>query len=211
MGAAIFSGAAVKILKSVFDLNGNAQILSGTVDPSSSATSAPRGSLYLNTTSGTTYQKQDNGSSTNWSVIASSPVEVYLKAVKNSGTHTANNSYQTVGSWTVSKDTHSAFNSSSGVYTTPVAGDYCAVGAVGFSGSSTGVRITKVRKNSSDSFYGNLISGNLADNYVSFSGSVEDCVASTTTIDVQAFQNSGGNLAYTTTATSTHLTIFRIK
>lgn len=67
---AIWVGNSVKILKSIFDINGNAQILSGTTDPSSVATSAPKGSLYLNTSSGITYQKQDAGSSTNWTALS---------------------------------------------------------------------------------------------------------------------------------------------
>ncbi len=67
MGSAvIFSGNDVKSLKSNLDLNGNAKILSGSVDPSSSATSAPIGSIYLNTTNGNLYKKQDAGSSTSW-------------------------------------------------------------------------------------------------------------------------------------------------
>ena len=81
MPAAIFSGANVKILKSILDLNGQAQILSGTVDPSSSATSAPAGSLYLNTSNGYLYRKRDAGSSTNWSRISE-----YLSATFGSDT-----------------------------------------------------------------------------------------------------------------------------
>lgn len=67
MGSAvIFSGSDVKALKSNLDLNGNAKILSGSVDPSSVATTAPIGSVYLNSTNGNLYKKQDAGSSTNW-------------------------------------------------------------------------------------------------------------------------------------------------
>lgn len=51
------------------DLARTVYILQGTADPSSSATSAPKGSLYLRTgaSGGTLYVKQDSGSSTNWS------------------------------------------------------------------------------------------------------------------------------------------------
>ncbi len=69
--AVIFSGSDVKALKSNLDLNGQAKILSGTVDPTSSATSAPVGSIYLNTSNGNSYRKLDSGSSTNWVVIGS--------------------------------------------------------------------------------------------------------------------------------------------
>lgn len=67
--AVIFSGNDVKTLKSNIDMNGNAKLLSGTVDPSSVATSAPAGSLYLNTSSGNVYKKNDSGLTTNWSVL----------------------------------------------------------------------------------------------------------------------------------------------
>lgn len=66
--AAIFSGTDVKILKFNLDFNGRSKILSGTVDPSSSATSANPGSLYLNSSTGLLYVKTDSGSSTNWSL-----------------------------------------------------------------------------------------------------------------------------------------------
>jgi hypothetical protein len=45
-------------------------IQTGTVNPSAVATAGVEGSLYLNSSSGITYQKQDNGSSTNWSPLA---------------------------------------------------------------------------------------------------------------------------------------------
>jgi hypothetical protein len=69
--AVIFNGSNVKALKQNLDLNGAVSILSGTVDPTSSATSAPAGSLYLNTSNGNTYRKLDAGSSTNWVKVAS--------------------------------------------------------------------------------------------------------------------------------------------
>ncbi len=48
------------------------RILSGTVDPSSVATTGNIGSLYLNTSSGSIYRKTDNGLSTNWSALPTS-------------------------------------------------------------------------------------------------------------------------------------------
>lgn len=72
MGSAvIFSGNDVKTLKSNIDLNGNSKVLSGSVDPTSSATSAPVGSLYLNNSNGRLYRKLDSGSSTNWVAVSS--------------------------------------------------------------------------------------------------------------------------------------------
>lgn len=69
--AVIFSGSDVKTLKANIDLFGNSKILSGSVDPTSVATSAPVGSIYLNTSTGLTYRKLDAGSSTNWTVLGS--------------------------------------------------------------------------------------------------------------------------------------------
>lgn len=67
----IFSGNDVKTLKSNIDINGNAKILSGNTDPTSVATSAPKGSIYLNTSTGFHYRKLDSGSSTNWIIQGS--------------------------------------------------------------------------------------------------------------------------------------------
>lgn len=71
--AVIFSGSDVKALKSNLDLNGGAKVLSASSDPTSSATSAPKGSALLSTANGSLFLKQDAGSSTNWlKAIASS-------------------------------------------------------------------------------------------------------------------------------------------
>lgn len=73
MGSAvIFSGTKVKTLKSTIDLNGGNDIISSTVDPTSSATSANPGSLLLNSSTGKLYRKNDSGSSTNWTEVGAS-------------------------------------------------------------------------------------------------------------------------------------------
>ncbi|MEO6078066.1 MAG: hypothetical protein ABIP54_04730, partial [Candidatus Andersenbacteria bacterium] len=69
--AAIFSGTDVKILKDNLDFNGNVKIFSGTVDPTGAVVAANKGSLYLNNSTGFTYRKLDNGSSTNWEILGS--------------------------------------------------------------------------------------------------------------------------------------------
>lgn len=68
----IFSGNNAKLLKTNLDFFGSAQILTGTVNPTTTATTAQAGSLYLNTSSGAIYRKLDNGSSTNWLALGSS-------------------------------------------------------------------------------------------------------------------------------------------
>jgi microcystin-dependent protein len=60
------SGSTVLMSQSTIDINGLAQILSGAVDPTVTATSAPLGSKYLSTLTGLSYRKTDAGSTTNW-------------------------------------------------------------------------------------------------------------------------------------------------
>ena len=64
--AVIFSGQNVKALKPNLDLFGQSKIMSGSVNPTSVAVNANFGSLYLNSTTGRVYKKNDSGSSTNW-------------------------------------------------------------------------------------------------------------------------------------------------
>lgn len=70
--ASVFNGNNIKLLKSNLDLNGSAQIITGTVDPTSSATNATTGSIYLDTSTGDVYKKNDNGLTTNWSKFGAS-------------------------------------------------------------------------------------------------------------------------------------------
>ena len=73
MAFGFFSGNYIKLLKAQLNLNDDAYILTGSDNPTSVAKDAPRGSLYLRNSgsTGTAYLKQDNGSSTNWSLVAS--------------------------------------------------------------------------------------------------------------------------------------------
>lgn len=86
--ASIFSGSSVKTLKSNLDLNGAAQILTGSVNPTSTATNAKTGSLYLNTSSGAIYKKNDDGNTTNWSPLGSSAIPTLQTFTSGSGTYT---------------------------------------------------------------------------------------------------------------------------
>jgi hypothetical protein len=69
--ATIFAGQKIKTLKSTLNLNGGADVVSSTTDPTSVAVDAQPGSLLLNTISGKLYRKNDSGSSTNWSEVGS--------------------------------------------------------------------------------------------------------------------------------------------
>ncbi len=96
--AVIFSGNDVKTLKQNIDLNGQTKILSGAVDPSSVATTAPIGALYLNNSNGNLYRKLDAGSSTNWQRVGNAGL---------AGTIVPNPDWETNASgWTVSGGTY---------------------------------------------------------------------------------------------------------
>ena len=71
MPAAIFRGNFVKLLKNQLQIGDDADIQTGTDDPTSVAKDAPRSSLYLRDTGaiGQVFSKQDDGSSTNWTLI----------------------------------------------------------------------------------------------------------------------------------------------
>lgn len=73
----IFSGNDAKTLKSNLDLNGQTKILSGALNPSSTATDAPKGSIYMSTSTGLLYRKSDSGSSTNWNTLAAANVTTW--------------------------------------------------------------------------------------------------------------------------------------
>ncbi|MBR9701031.1 hypothetical protein GOV11_04155 [Candidatus Woesearchaeota archaeon] len=72
--AVIFSGDEVKALKQNMSLNGIAKILSGTDDPTAVAKDAPAGSMYMDVTNGNIFKKNDAGSTTNWTKLATGSV-----------------------------------------------------------------------------------------------------------------------------------------
>lgn len=75
MPAVIFSGSDVKTLKDNINVNDNITVLTGdTDDPTSVAKSANQGSLYFRSGTDELYKKDDNGSSTNWSLVSAATV-----------------------------------------------------------------------------------------------------------------------------------------
>lgn len=70
MSAVIFSGSAVKALKNEVKFFTAGSIQSGTADPTATATAGDAGSMYINTSSGNVYKKNDSGTTTNWSQVA---------------------------------------------------------------------------------------------------------------------------------------------
>lgn len=70
MPASIFQGDSVKLLKDKLKFKTGSQIITGdSDDPTSVAKDAPQGSLYLRSSTNVWYNKQDSGSSTNWSQV----------------------------------------------------------------------------------------------------------------------------------------------
>lgn len=133
MPAVIFKGNSVKTLKSTVDLNGQSIIISGTVNPSAVATDGTIGSLYLNSSNGNLYKKQDNGSTTNWQIMQVSSAAVAL-AVNTTVTAISSALTDVVFTNKVIDPTNS-YNTSTGVWTCPTTGLYSIQGAVFCSGT----------------------------------------------------------------------------
>lgn len=93
MAATIFNGNFVKTLKDNLKVGSAIDIQTGTVDPSSSATSANIGSLYFNTSTGNVYRKTDSGSSTNWSLLNAAQNPAYFAAKDADYTLTTSDDY----------------------------------------------------------------------------------------------------------------------
>ena len=72
--AVIFSGNDVKTLKQNIDLFGVAKILSGSLNPSITGVTAPKGSIYLSTASGV-YEKT-GALSTDWKKMGLLPINL---------------------------------------------------------------------------------------------------------------------------------------
>lgn len=86
MPATVFAGNKVKTLKSTLNLNGGADIISTTSDPTVTPVDAAAGSIILNSNNGKIYKKTDNGSSTN-SVELSVATQVVNSNVQNTFTN----------------------------------------------------------------------------------------------------------------------------
>ena len=65
-------------------------ILSGATDPTAVATGANQGSLYMSTSTGSVYKKNDNGTTTNWSNVLASQVSYAptISTLVGSGSYT---------------------------------------------------------------------------------------------------------------------------
>jgi hypothetical protein len=89
------------------------------VDPTATATDGVKGSLYLNSTAGILYQKQDNGTTTNWApFVASSAASASVYATNSLGI-SANAPFQFDG---VTYDTTGGWSTTTYDWTSPSTG-----------------------------------------------------------------------------------------
>lgn len=133
----------------------------------------------------------------------------YLRAGKTSGSHTSSGSYQTVSSWNTETDPSSSFDTSTGVFTVKENGRYIVACSLSFNASAAGnARAVQIQNNGTVYAYGSLAPTGGIISGVAASASI-DCVNGDT-IRLQAFQDTGGNLDYYTTAGYTTLFITKV-
>jgi len=124
---------------------------------------------------------------------------VAFRANKSAGSHTANNTWQDVGSWSAAAvDTVGGFNATTGIYTVRVPGVYRVSGVLVFDTSATGTRSVKFLYNGADTGLGTVASG-VTGQLTGVSQSVVIRCNAGDTLRMQGFQSSGGSLAYGTT------------
>lgn len=81
MSAAIFNGNLVKILKNTLKLGSSVTITGGTLDPQATPIPGNTGDVYISSTTGNIYVKQDSGSSSNWTAPPLTPAAFTDKSV----------------------------------------------------------------------------------------------------------------------------------
>lgn len=124
---------------------------------------------------------------------------VALKVGKTSGSHTSTGNLQDITSWdTPARDSVGAFNSTTGEYTIQAPGDYWATLKVAFASNATGARQCLILRNGSTAAISPDVTGAVSAG-TQVTVLLENCVTGEV-IKTQAFQSSGGNLAYTTVA-----------
>ena len=122
--------------------------------------------------------------------------KVAFSAPMGSGNHTSSGSSQTVTSWgTTAIDDVSGWDSGTGTYTFKASGTYRIDVLGAFNANATGYRYWNIRVNNTTNYSVGYSSGST--NLIT-SGSLTLNFNAGDTLVLQAFQNSGGNLAYST-------------
>lgn len=144
------------------------------------------------TTAGTWAAVPTQISITNQVIANNTPVIV--SAYKDSGNHTSTGAYQTVASWTEIADTWNAFDATTGIFEAPLPGYYEITGYAAMS-TGAGIRTCKIMQNATSVSFGSVMLGNATDPTIVMATYIASMVIGDT-IEFQAYQNSGGNLAY---------------
>lgn len=118
-----------------------------------------------------------------------------------SATHTSTGNWQTLPSstWTTVKDSTASFLN--GTYTIPSSGDYRVSGAVVFAANGVGIRAARIIAGGTTyPVTSGIAAHSLDDNFCLLNQTVTNLKAGDTIV-IQGYQNSGGNLSYSTNAT----------
>lgn len=136
---------------------------------------------------------------------------IYLTVGKTSGSHTSTGNEQTVASWdTPTLDSHGAFVASTGIWTNPSPGIFAAEFEIGFSANATGSRYCGLAKNGTTiGKSSNESLGSASVNSYLLAADQLRLVAGDT-LRIVCYQNSGGNLTYAGSATTSRLIIRKI-
>lgn len=132
-------------------------------------------------------------------------------ATKYSGAHATSGSWATVSSFSSGSSSHGNFDTSTGIYTVTVPGDYEVSGSVTFVANGTGGRGMRLRLNSGNTGIGDFgVGSGTFVTGLSSSGVLRNLKAGDT-IFMEAYQNSGASLNYNTSADlATTLSISKI-
>lgn len=128
--------------------------------------------------------------------------------VQRSGTQSIANASSTVVVFnSLVYDTHGALNTSSGVFTAPVAGYYRVSSKIEFAANATGDRETSLFKNGSRYAYLGYNSNSSASGTANVGGSIDVQLAAGDTLDIRVRQTSGGALNVGNTATANYFSV----
>jgi hypothetical protein len=128
-----------------------------------------------------------------------------------SGSHTTNDAFQALPTPSVSFDTHGALNTSNGTFTVPVSGVYRAAAKIGFVANASGVRALQLLKNGSSVFLSLAQVANSGSELANGAQGVTILSLNAgDTLQWQGYQNSGGTLAYSSTASVQSITFERL-
>ncbi len=131
---------------------------------------------------------------------------VALAVKKTTGVHNSTGNTIDVASWdAVTGDTFSAFNTTTGIYTIPAPGWYHIIGTANFSTAATSTQVVISIDGSTDYIGYSTVAAsgtNLQTSAIYY-------LTTGQTVKLRAFQNSGGNANYSSTAWANKLMIIR--